>query len=120
MQNIPALTSAPGAEKRRSQRLLLSVTLLVRGQNKNNQPFEEETHTLVVNAHGGLLVLGMPVNNGSRLTLVNRGSEQEVECKVVFLGPTHGGKTQVGFEFAQPTPNFWHVSFPPPDWNPEG
>jgi len=118
MQKVPAPTAIPGADKRRSQRLLLSVPVIVRGRNLKNVAFEEETHTLVVNAHGGLVVLRASVEKGQRIMLKHKTTEEEIECTVVFLGPTHAGKAQVGFEFSRPAGHFWHISFPPPDWQP--
>ncbi len=106
----------PQLNKRRSQRLLLSMRVAVRGLGQDNQPFEEETHTLVVNAHGGLLALGASVMQGQRLVLVNVQTKEEQECKVLRIGQNHGGKKQVAFEFMRPAPRFWRVSFPPDDW----
>ena len=40
------------ANKRRSQRLFLQVRVVVDGKLPNKSPFSEETHTIVVNAHG--------------------------------------------------------------------
>ena len=43
--------------RRRSMRVLLSVPIHVIGKTKANQDFDEETRTLVVNAHGALISL---------------------------------------------------------------
>lgn len=118
MNSAAAVSMTPGADKRRSQRLLLSVPVLVRGHSNKRVSFEEASHTLVVNAHGGLITLGTPLERGQRILLLHRATEEEIECAVVFLGPTHASKAQVGFEFARAAPHFWRVSFPPLDWQP--
>ncbi len=105
-------------KQRRSQRLLLKIPVLVKGLKAGKDPFQEESHTMVVNAHGALFMLATEVRNGQELVLRNRTTQDEQTCKVVYLGPVDSGKVQVGIEFTQPAPSFWHVSFPPEDWNP--
>ena len=109
-------STPPRPNRRRSQRVFVQMKIVVRGQNVENQHFREETQTLAVSAHGALLLLGTPVRNGQTLLLTNAGTHEDQECRVVFLGPAQGGKTQVGVEFTQTAPNFWHIAFPPDDW----
>jgi len=66
--------------------------------------------------HGALIVLAGKVTKGQKLRLMNRATKAEQECQVASLGPTTGGKAQVGVEFLKPSPDFWHISFPPEDW----
>jgi hypothetical protein len=40
------------------------------------------------------------------------------EGKVVFVSEGKDAKFHVGIELTQPTPHFWHVSFPPEEWSP--
>ena len=102
--------------RRRSMRVLLSVPISVKGKNASGQDFEEETRTLVVNAHGGLISLKVPVTPGQHLTLSNHATQKSVKCKVVYLGAQQAGKTQMGIEFESPSPSFWQIDFPPEDW----
>jgi len=106
------------SKQRRSQRILLSVPVLVQAEAAQEQPSIEETQTLVVNAHGALIALAMKVEFGQELRMKNRKSQEEQQCRVAFLGSVHLGKTQVGVEFVEPAPQFWHVNFPPEDWTP--
>lgn len=114
----PSLQPKTDPKQRRSQRLLLRIPVLVRGLKAGEEPFQEESHTMVVNAHGALLLLAAEVRTGQELVLKNRTTQDEQTCKVVYLGPADSGKVQVGVEFTQPAPNFWRVSFPPENWNP--
>lgn len=116
--NQPTSPSDSKAKQRRSQRLLLQMPVLVQGVTEDTHSFLEETKTLVVNAHGALIVLSMRVACGQKLVLKNQKTNEERPCKVVFLGPGKIGKNQVGVEFTQPAPFFWHIDFPPEDWTP--
>jgi hypothetical protein len=106
----------PDVGRRRSMRVLLSVPILVAGLDTGRKEFHEETRTLVVNAHGALITLGTPVTAGQKLTLANKATKQSQDCRVVYLGTSQGGKTQMGVEFLKPTPSFWQIDFPPDDW----
>jgi hypothetical protein len=101
----------------RSQRVSISVPILVYGNKKNGEPFQEETHSLVVNAHGGLILLAATVVVEQKLLLTNPKTTQEVLARVVYVGRTQNGKTEVGVGFMEPSPRFWHIRFPPEDWN---
>ena len=105
-----------GAKGRRSQRVLVNVPVIVHGETANNISFREETQTLVVNAHGGLVTLATNVKLGQKLVLKNKATVEEQECHVVFLGSKQDEKTQVGIEFVRPAPQFWRIMFPPDDW----
>jgi hypothetical protein len=50
---------------RRSQRVLLRLPIQVRWTPPGETAISEETTTLVVNAHGALIVLAMKVKAGS-------------------------------------------------------
>ena len=104
--------------QRRSQRIVLCVPLLITGRGPGNTPILEHASTVVVNAHGGLLLLQQPVVVGQVLLLNNLTTTEEILCTVVDVSAGTHGEPEVGVEFAQQTPRFWRVSFPPADWNP--
>jgi hypothetical protein len=105
--------------RRRSQRVLMQVPVRMQGQDAQGNAFEEYGETLAINAHGALVLLEARVTSGSVLRLQHKGTEEEQECHVVFLGPVRNGKAEVGLEFSAPRPGFWRVAFPPEDWSPK-
>jgi hypothetical protein len=115
MPNWTSDPDGPESNRRRSQRVMLSVAITVRSDGPN--AFEEETQTLIVNAHGALIALGAKVKNGQTLWVKNQSTHEEQACKVVFLGQPSDLKTQVGIEFTGRCPGFWRIAFPPEDWN---
>jgi hypothetical protein len=116
--NMPNLSPATSANQRRSQRILLAVPLHVSGKHENRAAFVENTSTLIVNAHGGLISLKEAVVAGQILLLRNLKTGEEVSCTVIEVSPAPNGVHEVGMEFPQPDPRFWRVSFPPADWTP--
>lgn len=110
-------TGGPDSNRRRSQRVILSVPVTVSG-NAAKGKFTESTKTLVVNAHGALITLAAKVTQGQQMELKSASNPETQICKVVYIGPTVQGQTQVGVEFTKPAPHFWHVAFPPENWTP--
>jgi hypothetical protein len=102
--------------RRRSMRVLLSVPINVSGKNKTNENFDEESRTLVVNAHGALISLAAKVVAGQEITLSNNSTQSSISCRIVYLGNPTSGKVQMGIEFVKPCPSFWQIDFPPDDW----
>lgn len=106
----------PTYGKRRSERVLLDVPVIVRGQ-ADKLPFREETFTLSVSAHGALMLLSSRVELGQKLVLRKAKTADECEATVTFLGPPYAGLSTVGVQFARPSPKFWPVLAPPADWH---
>jgi len=111
-------TSWLAANRRRSQRVLMTVPVRVSGKSAAERPFEEETHTRAISAHGALILVSTPVWRGLRLNLSNVQTKAALECVVAHIDKRPRDRTQVGVEFTLPNPMFWHVAFPPKDWTP--
>ena len=118
---MPSLSSnlTPMSNRRRSQRVLLRMPVLVIAIGEDKKPISERTQTAVVSAHGGLIHLVMKVRVGQALIIRNPDSSEEQSCRVAYVNDEHDGKCEVGLEFSTPSSNFWHVAFPPSDWSPQ-
>jgi hypothetical protein len=103
--------------RRRSERVLLQMRVVVSAEMEGGKMAHTEAFTLVVNAHGGLLELGMKVNKGQKLLLTNPGLGAQQSCKVVSVKSSQDGCFATAFEFDSPTPQFWLIDFPPTDWS---
>jgi len=111
-------TSWLAANRRRSQRVLMTVPVRVSGQSGLGLPFQEDTHTRAISAHGALIRVSTQVYRGQRLSLSNVQTKAALECVVAHIDRRQGDHPQVGVEFILPNPLFWHVAFPPKDWTP--
>lgn len=108
--------SKPQARTRRSERLVLSVPVVVHRQAEDRPPFYEGTRTLVVSAHGALIALAANVALDQKLVLQNMLTGEEKKCRVAFKGIKPAGTPEVGVEFTRPASSFWRLAFPPADW----
>jgi len=96
---------------RRSTRLMLSVPVFVYGWATSDNPFTEITHTVSVSAYGGLLALSAMVQPGQMILLVNGNTQEEQQCRVVYVGEEDHGKRTVGFELLGPAGGFWGLLY---------
>jgi hypothetical protein len=108
--------TADGANRRRSERVMLKVPVHLSVTSSEGIVTEESTCTQVVNAHGGLLDLEMEIFAGQIFLLTNSKTGVIRECSVVRTQQSLAKRLLVAFQFATPSPDFWPVVFPPKDW----
>ena len=116
-QHILIMTEVLLDSARRSSRVFKRVRVSVEGKNAMGRKFRESCQTIVINAHGGLLYLKAELAVGAMIVLANPFTQEEQECRVVFIGDDVEKGQRVGLEFLSPAPHFWGVDFTPPaDW----
>jgi hypothetical protein len=96
---------------RRSGRVFHKMRVQAQGRAHDGRKFREVCQTQVVNSHGGLLLLNHEVAQGEMLVLTNPETQDEQECRVVFLGEMGDRGQRVGIEFLTPAPRFWGLEF---------
>ena len=117
MTNIPS-NNPPIPNRRRSQRVLLRLPILIVARGADNQHVSENAFTTNVNVHGALILTSMRVELGQKILIRNTDTLEEQFFKVIHVTPAAEGKSEVGIEFLKPAPKFWRISFPPDDWTP--
>jgi PilZ domain len=103
---------------RRSSRLTIQIPVEVICKGAQNSVRVEETRTVVVSAHGCALMLKAGVMPGDTVVVIHKMSREEVSCRVVMCRQSKDGNWDTGLEFREPSPKFWHIAFPPDDWDP--
>lgn len=106
-----------GSNRRRSERVVLRISLRLSALMPDGRRIHIEAQSLVVNAHGGLLDVGMEMVAGQQIRLSNSKTEIIATGRVVRVKESEMGRFSVAFEFESPAPHFWPVSFPPADWS---
>jgi hypothetical protein len=102
----PALTRPPTAEeRRRAQRVLLRMPVLVHFEGKPS--LSGFTHT--VSQNGAMLVVPEPLTEGAKISLEN----PKTQTRVVRTATSSSEGCIVPVEFLVAAPHFWNVFFPP-------
>jgi hypothetical protein len=94
----------------------MRVRVVAAGKNSDGRRYREACETIVINAHGGLIYLNQPLKHEAMVNVSNPFTQEEQECRVVYLGETSDKGQRVGLEFLTPAPHFWGVDFVPADW----
>ena len=111
-----AATATPHADRRRSQRISLSVPLLVVSLDPNLD-FSAHLNTREVSGHGCLLSSRRPFRSGTRLRLHLLNDNRTITADVIRSLPVgiFLSLWKVALELNKPG-NFWGVPSPPQDW----
>ena len=99
-------------ERRRCQRLPLSIPVRVYGRSPRNHPFRALTATMTISKFGGLLDMKPRVKLGQKILIVNSFTQEERECRVVYVEPNQRGRRKIAVEFSNGDGDFWHVYSP--------
>jgi hypothetical protein len=94
-------------ERRKVRRFTMRVPVFVYGHGPAQEPFHEQTTSLVVNANGALLALEHSVVPGETLLLTNAATRAEQSCRVIHFRATQSHQTEVGIAFESPSTDFW-------------
>jgi hypothetical protein len=114
----------PGAQKRRSTRIVQAVPVTVTGVDALGQPFKERTTTVMVNCHGCKYQSKHYVPKNSTVTLEIPRPEagaprRTLVGRVIWVQRPRAVRElfQIGLEF-EIAGNVWGIAFPPDDWFP--
>lgn len=102
--------------KRRSDRIMLTIPLRVHGTDMRGSPFSEEARTAVLNRHGAQIQVPRRLPSGGTVRVVNMVTRREAEFRVVGpVGPLTEKGGRYGVEYLESKDNIWGIHFPPPE-----
>ncbi len=111
MGSLPTPAGIPS--KRRTERVLLRISIEISGQDVKERNFREKTHTVVINRDGARVALRANVRPGLLVTVKNLQTGTAARFRIV--GPsTHslGETPEWGVECLEHGLDFWGISFP--------
>jgi len=104
-----------GSDKRRSDRLMLTVPLLVIGVDPKGSQFQENMRTITLNRHGARIMSPRLLSSGQTIQITNLVSRREAKFRVVGPLSPHSDKGgEWGVECIDGQENIWGIQFPPP------
>jgi len=106
-------------QRRRSERIIQSVPLIVRGIDLLGQPFEERTSTLALNLHGCRYASKhhLPKNTWVTLEIPQGTERRNVRARVAWIQRPHSVREffQIAVEL-ESAANIWGIEPVPADW----
>lgn len=103
-----------GIEARRSDRLMLTVPLVMWGTGPNGIEFKDDAETISLNRHGARIQISRPLVIGQTVRVVNRLNVREAEFRIIGpVTPPTDNRGEWGMEYLDPNDNIWGIQFPP-------
>lgn len=109
----------PGEERRRSQRVIIRVSITLE-LVKAGKEIKVSATTVAVNVHGAMVLSSRPLDAQTRLVVVNERTHERAGARVTRPPRESPEGFLVPIEFDKPAPGFWQIMFPPANWKPEG
>jgi hypothetical protein len=106
-----------GEERRRSQRVILRVPVILR-ITVAGKIVTVPAHTVSVNDHGAMLLCKRSFDAQIVVEMENDRTNEKIQCRVTRTPMENAEGYLVPVEFSKPAPQFWRISFPPRDWKP--
>ena len=101
-------------EKRRSDRVMLTVPLTLRGEDSRGVRFVADARTILLNRHGASLWTTQPLRGGQIIRIVNLLGRLEANFRVVGpISPLSEKGGEWGVEYTDGKENIWGIQFPP-------
>jgi hypothetical protein len=104
---VPFPTTPAKKTPRSSERLPMSVPVVIYGFAGKSGAFHEDSETILVNSSGALVTLKAKLALGDTVFLIHKSSRQEQEVRVAYLDAYSDRETRVGLAFKQPISDFW-------------
>lgn len=102
--------------RRRSDRIMLTIPLRVHGTDPTGTPFNAEARTVILNRHGARIQVPRRLQSGETVRLVNTVTRREADFRVVGpVGPLTEKGGEFGVEYVESKDNIWGIHFPPPE-----
>jgi len=102
------------SDKRRSDRLMLTVPLQVSGEDPKGGEFNVSMRTITLNRHGARIMSPRLLSSGQTIHITNLVSHREAEFRVVGPLSPHSEKGgEWGVECIDGQENIWGIKFPP-------
>lgn len=102
--------------RRRSDRIMLTIPLRVHGTDLHGVRFKEDGRTVILNRHGARIQIARRLQNGEVVRLVNLIGQREADFTVIGpVSPLTEKGGEYGMELVDAKDNIWGIHFPPID-----
>ncbi len=103
-----------GTERRRSDRIMFTIPIEVRGTDERGVAFSAGGRTIALNRHGARVQISRPLRTGQEVIIINQNTDAGSRFRVVGpLSPPSERVGEWGVECLNPEENIWGIHFPP-------
>lgn len=113
LEKSPVRSGLLAEDRRRSHRVMVRVPVILHVQGRQKE-LSLTGVTVAVSETGGMLLVSMPLEAGTKVILENPATQKRVGATVTRHSQPNPEGALVPVEFAEPAPAFWNIFFPPP------
>lgn len=96
------------ADLRATPRIHVKVPVLVDGRDIHHKPFQEESHTVLINEGGALIALAAQLRLQDHIRLTNKSTGDATECRIAWCSSEPiQGRWSYGIALLGASENFW-------------
>ena len=107
------MSELPIRERRRGERVIIRIPVILYGLTKDNHHISEEAETVAISRTGALVRSRSQFKTGGVIELTNSFSKQADKFRVVWASDAaRQGCYDLGLEMLTPRDDFWGLSFP--------
>jgi hypothetical protein len=99
------------SDQRAAPRIPAKVRVFAEGRDVYYKPFQEESHTVLVNDAGALIALSIELQLQDHFRLTNRETGANADCRVAFRSTEPiQGRWSYGIALLDAPDNFWGLA----------
>jgi hypothetical protein len=107
------MSETPIRERRRGERVIIRIPVILYGLTKDNHHISEEAETVAISRTGALVRTRNSFKTGGVIEVTNGFSKQADKFRVVWASDAQKqGCYDLGIEMLTPRDDFWGLSFP--------
>jgi hypothetical protein len=104
-----------GVDRRRSGRVIIRIPVTMEAV-LSGEKVVVRGNTVAVNIHGAMVLCARPFDAETKLEICNDRTSERIGARIT-RSPRHSPEGYLlPVEFSNPSPAFWHISFPPVNW----
>jgi len=96
------------ANQRIAPRIHAKIAIIVDGLDPNHKPFQEESHTVLVNDRGALIALAVQLHLQDHIRVTNKSTGYAADCRIAWRSAEPIlGRWSYGIALLDTPDNFW-------------
>ena len=101
-------TGMSSADQRATPRIHAKIGIFVEGRDIEHKPFQEESHTVLINEGGALIALAAQLEMQDHIRITNKSTGSSAECRIAWRSAEPiQGRWSYGIALLESAENFW-------------
>jgi hypothetical protein len=114
-QQDAGTTVVEGVDRRRSGRVIIRIPVTMEAV-LSGEKVVVRGNTVAVNIHGAMVLCPRTFDPETKVEICNDRTSEQIVGRITRPPRQSPEGYLLPVEFSKPSPDFWHISFPPVNW----